>query len=159
MNIVSTQYNLQNKTLEIYLSGCYGDCYNCHNPELKDFNMGNYYSDDLPKIIQKIYEFDSLIDNIWILGGEPLDQDIQELNSLLKYLIRTNKKIWLWTRYEIKKVPENIIKYLNFIKTGKYIEELSTNDNIQYGVKLASSNQKIYKIQEGGINHTTIHSL
>jgi anaerobic ribonucleoside-triphosphate reductase activating protein len=147
MNIVSTQYNLQNKTLEIYLSGCYGDCYNCHNPELKDFNIGNYYSDELPKIIQKIYEFDSLIDNIWILGGEPLDQDILKLNDLLNYLTQTNKKIWLWTRYELNEIPELVKRYCNYIKCGKYIKKLKTDNNIQFGVKLASSNQRIYKIE------------
>ena len=40
-----------------------------------------------------------------------------------------------------------IKKYCNYIKCGQYIEELSTNENIQYGVKLASSNQNIYQIK------------
>ena len=146
MNIVSTQYNLSNKTLEIYLSGCYGNCYNCHNPELKDFNIGNPYKNELLKIIEKIKEFDSLVGNIWILGGEPLDNNINELVYFLNYLLQTNKSIWLWTRYELNNVPDNIKKYCNYIKCGEYIEKLSTNDNIQYGIKLATSNQNIYKI-------------
>lgn len=147
MNIVSTQYNLHNKALEIYLSGCYGDCYNCHNPELKDFDEGNYYLDELPKILKKIDEFSLLIKSIWILGGEPLDNNCQELEKLLKDIKQTRNEIWLWTRYELNEVPEKIKKYCNYIKCGQYIEELSTNENIQYGVKLASSNQNIYQIK------------
>ena len=34
---------------------------------------------------------------------------------------------------------------LDYIKCGKYIPELTTDDNIQYGVHLATSNQRIYK--------------
>jgi len=152
MNIVSTQFNLNNKTLEIYLSGCYGDCYGCHNPELKDFDMGNYYQNELPDIIKKIKEFDSLIDNIWILGGEPLDNNILELLDLLNIIYKTNKIIWLWTRYEIEEIPEDIIEYCNYIKTGEYVPELSVDDNIQYGIKLFTSNQRIYKIElQGGM--------
>ena len=86
MNIVSTQYNLQNKALEIYLAGCYGDCYNCHNPELKNFNHGNYFKHEITNIKNKIYDFSNLIDNIWILGGEPLDQDLEKLECLLSIL-------------------------------------------------------------------------
>lgn len=147
MNIVSTQFNLNNKTLEIYLSGCYGNCYNCHNPELKDFNIGNYYLNKLLDIIKKIKAFDSLIDNIWILGGEPLDQNHNELIKMLINLKQTNKKIWLFTRYEIDEISEEIIECCDYIKTGKYIPELTTDDNIQCGIKLATSNQKIYKIE------------
>ena len=33
----------------------------------------------------------------------------------------------------------------DYIKTGSYIEELKCDDNIQYGIKLATSNQKINK--------------
>jgi anaerobic ribonucleoside-triphosphate reductase activating protein len=147
MNIVSTQYNLQNKTLEIYMSGCYGSCKNCHNPELKDFSLGDYYLNKLPDIIEKIKAFNSLIDNIWILGGEPLDQKHNDLIKMLINLKQTNKSIWLFTRYEIEEIPEEIIEYCSYIKTGRYVEELKVEDNIQYGIKLATSNQRIYKIE------------
>ncbi len=151
MNIVATQYNLQNKTLEIYLSGCYGNCFNCHNPELKDFKLGNYYKFELPNILQKIKEFDCLIDDIWILGGEPLDNNLSELGDLLDNLKTVCNDIWLWTRNDINKIPMNIKNKCKYIKTGAYIEKLKTDDNIQYGVKLASSNQKIYKIEGGDL--------
>jgi len=146
MNIVSTQYNLSNKALEIYLSGCYGDCYGCHNPELKDFSIGNYYKEELSKLTNKINDFYFLINSIWILGGEPLDQNYNELFDLLLYLKQFNKNIWLFTRYEIEEISDEIIEYCDYIKTGKYIDELKVDDNIQCGIKLATSNQKVYKI-------------
>lgn len=147
MNIVSTQYNLHNKALEIYLSGCYGDCYNCHNPELKDFNKGNHFRNEIANIKNKIYNYSNLIHNIWILGGEPLDQDLGQLECLLSILKESEVKVWLWSRYELNEIPEEIRKYCDYIKCGQYIEQLKTDINIQYGVKLASSNQNIYKIK------------
>ena len=26
--------------VELYISGCYRKCFNCHNPELQDFSVG-----------------------------------------------------------------------------------------------------------------------
>ena len=80
-----------------------------------------------------------------IFGGEPLDQPVGELIEMLDYLTKANKPIWLFTRYKIEYIPEDINKYCDYIKCGNYIEELTTGDNIQYGIKLATSNQHIYK--------------
>jgi glutaminase len=33
----------------------------------------------------------------------------------------------------------------DYIKTGRYIPELKVNENVHYGINLATSNQKIYK--------------
>jgi anaerobic ribonucleoside-triphosphate reductase activating protein len=147
MNIAGTQYSLQNKALEIYVSGCDGSCKGCHNPELWNFNIGNPYKSVLPKIINKINEFSTLIDNIWILGGEPLQQNWDELYDLLWSLQITKKKIWLFTRENIDNVPTFIKKRCNYIKCGRYIESLRSDGNIQFGVKLASSNQNIIKLE------------
>ena len=37
------------------------------------------------------------------------------------------------------------MKYLDYIKYGSYKEELKCDNNIFYGVKLATSNQKMLK--------------
>ncbi|MDN5317857.1 MAG: anaerobic ribonucleoside-triphosphate reductase activating protein [Thermoanaerobacterium sp.] len=148
MNILSTQYSLETKSLEIYVAGCSGNphCANCHNHESWDFKQGTKYNEKyFSHIKNKIKDFDALIDNIMILGGEPLDQNIDELIHLLFDLNTLNKKIWLFTRYEIEQIPNEVIKFCDYIKTGKYIPELKTDNNIQYGIKLATSNQKIIK--------------
>lgn len=148
MNIASTQFTLSTKSLEIYLSGCDGACgESCHNYELRDFNIGVDYKNEMPKIINKIKDFDLLIDNIWILGGEPMLQNLKELFNLISTLkTQTNKSIWLWTRFGIEDVQSCISAQCDYIKTGMYIESLKCDNNIQYGIKLATSNQKIIKL-------------
>lgn len=151
MNILSTQYTLATKSFEIYVAGCGGNphCTNCHNPESWDFNKGEEYTClYAKKICSKIKEFNSLIDNIMIFGGEPLDQDINNLIYMLLGLTYHKKKIWLFTRYSLEevknKLKENII-LCDYIKCGKYVPEMIVDNNIQYGIKLATSNQYIYK--------------
>jgi anaerobic ribonucleoside-triphosphate reductase activating protein len=148
MKILATQYSLATKSLEIYISGCNGNpkCKGCYNQEGWDFDVGsNYDQKYLESIINKVKIFDTLIDNVWILGGEPLDQNTDEFVSFLSDIEKINKTTWLFTRYELENITENISKYFNYIKCGKYLENLATNNNIQYGIKLATSNQKIYK--------------
>ena len=151
MNIIATQFTLNNKAYEVYFSGCsaHPHCKGCHNPESWDFSLGevydSYYSQ---KIINSIKDFDSLIDNIWLLGGEPLDQNIDDLISMVYDLKETGKKVWLFTRYELSEVQKILskrIEVFDYIKCGAYKSELTVEDNIQYGVKLATANQYIYK--------------
>ena len=90
--------------------------------------------------------FDGLINNISIFGGEPLDNNWGELEEMLRLLKNNiNKEIWIYTRYSIEEVPKFVKLYCDYIKCGRYIKELKTENNIQYGVKLATKNQKIYK--------------
>lgn len=147
MNIMYIDYTLRYKSLDIYIAGCNGNphCTNCHNPESWDFNKGIYYKDWFINIQNKIKDFNNMIDNIMIFGGEPLDQPINRLIKLLMFLRDFNKKIWLFTRCEFEEIPEIVKIYCDYIKTGRYIEKLKTENNIQYGIKLATSNQKIIK--------------
>lgn len=151
MNILATQYTLATKSFEIYVAGCNGSphCKGCHNAESWDFNNGEPYNEELlNKMLLKIEEFDSLIDNIWILGGEPLDNNIREVCKMVVDFAFRNKKIWLFTRYSLEEVKNKLkesITLFDYIKCGRYEEDLIANDNIQCGIKLATSNQKIYK--------------
>lgn len=153
MNIAATQYSLNTKSFEIYVAGCSGNCKGCHNPELKDFNVGQHMTTDgLKRMVQKIQEFDTLVDNIWVLGGEPLDQDLDDLKILLESIQRINKPIWLFTRYDLSNIPKDIKLLCDYIKTGAYLPELLSDDNTQFGITLATSNQKIHKINRRNLN-------
>lgn len=151
MRIHSIDYSFSNRSLDIFISGCKATpkCRNCHNPELWDFNAGEEYcKNQLDSISKYIADYGSMIDNIFIVGGEPLDQPIEALRHLLRQLsIMHDKPIWLFTRYSLSEVPSNIKHYCTYVKTGKYIPELTSKNNIQYGVKLATSNQQIHKIK------------
>ena len=143
MRVVATQYSAEHRALEIYLSGCDGDCRGCHNPELWSFDVGQDYISCLPSIISKINTFTLLIDNIWILGGEPLLQDKQSFIDFISKIKKTQKTMWLFTRFEEEDVSYQITKMFDYIKFGKYQQELATDSNLQYGVKLSTSNQYI----------------
>jgi anaerobic ribonucleoside-triphosphate reductase activating protein len=149
MNIASTQFTLKHKAFEIYLSGCDGICgKQCHNYELRDYGLGEDHKTALPTVISKIKEFDSLIENIWILGGEPLLQNQDEFSDMITKLSKLNKKLWLWTRFEFEWIKKITPKWQEFdyIKCGMYLPNMLCDDNIQYGIKLATSNQYIKEI-------------
>ncbi len=148
MNILGTQYTLKHRAFEIYVAGCNGSphCKGCHNPESWDFNRGDKIDDNYLAIMQnKIKSFDSMIDNVMIFGGEPLDQDVNELTNLLKWLSQFDKKVWIFTRYSLNEVPQDIKDFCDYLKCGRYEPQLRIENNIQYGIKLATSNQHIYK--------------
>ena len=150
MNILSTQYTLNQKAYEIYLAGCNANphCINCHNPESWDFNNGTPWKNKIDGILLKINNENNLhmINKIWILGGEPLDQNFWELSILLQMLrLFTTKEIWLFTRYNLDEIDEYTLSQCDYIKCGRYLPKLTCDNNIQYGVKIATSNQKIYK--------------
>jgi anaerobic ribonucleoside-triphosphate reductase activating protein len=149
MNILGTQYTLENKSLDIYVAGCSGSphCEGCHNPESWNFNQGEKYDYEyFNKLKEKINSFSNMIENIMIFGGEPLDQNHDELIHMLFDLKSFNKKLWLFTRYELEEIPLEIKELCNYIKCGRYIPDLKIDNNIQYGIKLATSNQTIYKL-------------
>lgn len=148
MNIIYTDFTLTHSSLDIYLSGCSGNphCSGCHNPETWDFDQGTEYNEKYFSYIKnKVKDFDLLIENIMIFGGEPNDNNHDELLYMLMDLKSLGKKIWLFTRYEINEIPEFEYTLCDYIKTGRYNSHLLVDDNIQYGIKLASSNQKIYE--------------
>lgn len=147
MNIISTQYTLQTKSFEIYLSGCKPPhCKNCSNPDTWCFNQGQDWNLFKPLIHLRCTETPNMVENISIFGGEPLDQDLNELIKLLQFLKSLQRPIWIFTKYELSEVPESVKSLCDFIKTGRYSEDLKTNDNLQHGVKLSTSNQKIFKL-------------
>lgn len=148
MNILATQYTLSTKSFEIYISGCAGNphCKGCHNPNSWNFNLGYKFNNEYyVKIKDKILEFDSLVNNIMIFGGEPLDNNHDDLINLLDKLSEFDKSIWLFTRYSLEEIPNKIKIRCEYIKCGRFDIDLLTEDNIQYGIKLASSNQHIFK--------------
>ena len=92
-------------------------------------------------------DFDELIENIMIFGGEPLDSPTEDLVDLLAFINSATdcKPIWLFTRYDIEDVPDPVKLICSYIKCGRYEEDKKVDKNEYYGMDLATSNQKIYK--------------
>ena len=145
MRIAGTELNLRHKALEIYLSGCKShSCKGCHNPELWDFTVGDNV--DLDYLESKLTAMQSarLVNSVWILGGEPLDQDMNELCVLLKAMQNHTHKIVLWTHYE--DVPEPVSKLVQYAKLGPYVAGGEAYVEPVLGIKLANREQRIVRL-------------
>lgn len=155
MNINAIQYSLPTLSLEIYVAGCNAPhCVGCHNPILHDFDNGAPYQ-EWEKTLRR-YAVDymgdiPLVRNIWVLGGEPLDQPCDDLVSLLT-LVRSifkGTKVWLFTRYDLADIPAVIVRQCDFVKTGRFTKGLDEVEVSGNGIRfyLASSNQRLHKIE------------
>jgi len=145
LNISGLQYNLNRKTLEIYVSGCLGNCEGCHNKELWDFSLGRDCRNFLEKIEKRIKT--GMVMSIWVLGGDPMDQNWVDLIDFLKKLKEYRKKIWLWTRYKKEDISDEILELIDYLKTGEYRHDLPGYTCPMTGIELASNNQKIHKLK------------
>lgn len=148
MNILATEVNLKYGAFEIYVSGCTRECCGCHNYESWDFTKGTPYAQWYYNVFSKRNIPSFLIGNIWVLGGEPLDQDPDDLFTLFTMLREDHKdkKLWLWTSYELANIPVNILGLLDFVKTGKYCQHRPSIVDQTTSIPLASDNQKIIRL-------------
>lgn len=156
MNIAAIQYSLDNLALEIYLAGCKEPhCEGCHNPDLWDFENGAPLSDWEPVIRTYATAYGgeiNMVKNIWVLGGEPLDQHHGRLLELLMFLrgLFRDSKVWLFTRRKYDQIPRQIIQQCHYIKTGAYkqglpplVVEIDGNK-----LTLGSYNQGVHRCQK-----------
>ena len=127
-------------SVTIWFSGCDFKCKNCYNRKLWNKKYGHGHS---AKAVAKIVraECNKLgLKSVVLLGGEPLQQDEQELLSLCQLLTEAGLKIWLYTGYDFDQIKDlQIINYIYTIKCGRYIDKLK-----QDGFP-ASSNQRVYR--------------
>lgn len=150
MRIAGTEINLAFKAFEVYVSGCKAPhCKGCHNAELWTFNVGDCWNAEKGKTLEdKASELHSvgLADYVWILGGEPLDQNLDDLQDLIRRMIHAGLKTVLWTHYY--SIPEEIASLIDYVKVGPYIEGKESYNEPVFGVKLANPEQKIYSIED-----------
>ena len=145
MKINYIDYSIATKSLDIFFAGCNNRCEDCCNPELMSFDNGIDYVEMLPKIGKYLEEYKGLIKNVFLVGGSPNHQNPEDLDVFMEGLHRrcNGIKIFLFCGEELEQVQPVFIKYCDFIKCGAYIPELTCDDNVQHGIKLATSNQRI----------------
>lgn len=135
----------------LFVQGCPSPhCKGCFNPETWNFAGGKVWTEEIEnkfmELINKHY-----IKRISFLGGECLSKEnIKEVTNLVKKCkqLFPEKNIWLWSRYDFKEYISNleIIKYLDYVVDGEFIEELKDLSLSFRG----SSNQMVWKkIREG----------
>ena len=137
-------------TMSLWTQGCPHHCKGCFNMETWDFNKGKEFTElDLKYIFDNINKNDIHRD-LSILGGEPLcPQNIEGVINLCKELkkIYPNKKIYIWTGYtleEFNDTQKSILKYIDMIVDGKFIEE-KRNLSLKFR---GSENQRVINVKE-----------
>jgi anaerobic ribonucleoside-triphosphate reductase activating protein len=151
MRIARYEFCPYKGSLDVYVSGCKEHCFRCHNPELWDFNVGVDWLEALPNILEKLRILKGAASRVFIFGGEPLDQNEDELSSMLWAFRVRGKEVWLFTGMTIvNKAYHPAIRYVDYLKLGPHTPSLATDGNIQYGIKLSSSNQFIRKLNNRG---------
>lgn len=150
LQIAYIDYSLNTRSIDVFVNGCNGNCKGCCNPEIKDWSVkGMSIYKAIDKVESLNNDFNRLVDKIIIVGGDPVDAYDKNPEDLLFMLHniknKTSKPIYLFTRHKLDDVCQNIKNIVDYIKVGEYLPELTVDDNIQFGIKLATSNQKIYK--------------
>jgi anaerobic ribonucleoside-triphosphate reductase activating protein len=133
----------------IWFSGCSQRCSGCYNPKLWDKSKGEEFTTDDILGMAKIEYINLGIDNIVFLGGEPMEQDLDDLISLARELNWHGLKVWMYTSWDIDEIPDDFTQYLYTIKCGKYDETLKCD-----GIP-SSTNQKFYRNVDGKLEEIT----
>lgn len=121
--------------------GCNFNCVNCFNQAVKQLPTLTSCAASIIEEI-KTNPFNKGI----IFGGLEWTLQEKELLILAKLAKINGLKTMLYTGKNFVDI-ENLYKtkLFDYIKCGPYKEELKSNTHYEYGVKLASSNQHIYK--------------
>lgn len=143
--IIQTMADGPGLRTSIYCSGCWHKCKGCHNPQTWDLYSGEEL--DVDDLVDLIVE-DKWIDGVTFTGGDPLYQSNGFIELAKKIKEKSDKNIWLYTGFTIEEIkmrcPE-ILRYVDWVVDGPYIEELRDIDLKFRG----SSNQRIWKIIDG----------
>lgn len=131
---------------------CKFNCIDCINEDIK--YSTSYYMEDT-EIINKILL--NPFNNGIILAGLEWTLQPKEMFALIYLALKNKLKVILYTGMDISELKETFPQLFElpiYIKYGRYKKELHTENYKMYGVKLASSNQKIININKikGEIN-------
>ncbi|MCK9309102.1 MAG: radical SAM protein [Candidatus Cloacimonetes bacterium] len=120
----------------VFLQGCDLHCQGCHNKGTWAIDKGTLMEvSDLAALLRE----QSINKKVTISGGEPLLQK-EAVIELLREL--SDFDLCLYTGHELEEVPEEILKYLKYIKVGRFILEQRTSTTPFVG----SKNQKFVRI-------------
>ena len=121
----------------VFLQGCNLRCPGCQNPSTWDINKG--FSVDVKDLANQLRE-KCLNKKLTISGGEPLLQ-ADALKELLEEL--KDFDLCLYTGHELNEVPQEILRYLKYIKVGSFKKELKTSMKPFVG----STNQEFLEVK------------
>ena len=145
MYLAGTEYSLDSKSFDIFLSGCTHNCKGCFNREEQNFTYGEELTPHkIETLCDKIKHHAIVIDRIRLMGGDPLCQKESELLSFINSLLPFNKILVLYTGAEKEDIPDWCFSIFDEIKYGRFILEKQCEN------KLYGSTNQHYIIKAGG---------
>ena len=144
--------NSDDFSLTIFFSHCDFRCEGCQNPSTQSGEVGSEFTKDIEEYIINFFKNNKMCTNLVLSGGDPLST--RNRDEVLKFLERLKKakpqiNVWVYTGYTLDRFTNEELKDIDYIKCGTYQNKLSTKDNVQYGIKLATSNQILYRLFKG----------
>ena len=128
-------------TLAFNISGCPHHCKGCHSQYLWEYE-GDNLLENMENIIK---QYNNYITCVCFMGG---DQNMYELRLALKCCKRMGYKTCIYSGLNDVRYFKSLFYLLDWIKIGKYEESMRCDNHVEYGVKLATSNQHLYKIED-----------
>lgn len=130
-------------SLVFNISGCPYKCDGCHSTFLWEY-IGNYLLDDIEYVIDKYIDY---ISCICFMGGDQNKSDLIEAMKICreKYHLKT----CLYTGNDSLEYIEDILPYLDWLKIGRYDKANISDNHKEFGVRLASKNQHLFKVIRG----------
>lgn len=125
-------------TLAFNISGCPYHCSGCHSKYLWEYR-GDNLIENMEQIINK---YNGYITCVCFMGG---DQNVNELTEALKICKNMGLKTCVYSGASEIKI--SALQYLDWVKLGRYEERLKSDNHIEHGVKLATTNQHMYRIE------------
>ena len=142
--------------VSIFMQGCSFNCKNCFNPETHDFKLGKEFTDETIKTVLELCKNEN-IEGLSILGGEPMHPTNLQGTTLLAREFKKsfpNKTLWAWTGFNFEEYlkDKEIVKYLDVLVDGVYVDELHSPLLHWRG----SSNQRVIDVQKSIKENKTI---
>ena len=129
-------------SLAINVTECPHHCVGCHSAHLAN-SYGDYVKDVLPRLL---HEYSSLITCVCFMGG---DQHPEDLSAQCEFIKKNypSLKIAIYSGVQdVLDFPHGCTKYMDYIKIGRYIQELG-------GLDSPKTNQAMYKWVSDGEMH------
>lgn len=117
--------------LAISISGCKLACKGCHSPETWKINYGQELTKEIIENLTKKHKY---ITTVLFYGGEWFKDKLLEFNNLIK---SKGLKTALYTGLYLDELDSEIMFAFDYLKVGRYIEELG-------GLNSSSTNQRLY---------------
>lgn len=138
----------------IYFAGCKHHCSGCHNPQSWDMMGGKVMTQE--QLCECIRQEKSR--NVTLTGGDPLFQDLESLESLIKAMRKEGvQSVWLYTGYTFEFLLQHeayaaVLSVVDVIVDGPYMEQLRSTQVPFRG----STNQRIIDVKKSIINNIII---